>query len=78
METVSCLGSRANLTEVKGQIDKLDALQYHQVQLGFKIEDSHSRWLTNEEISQGVIDSIQHDRLLHTVGTMEPWEKRPS
>ncbi|MEA0553016.1 short-chain dehydrogenase [Lysinibacillus irui] len=71
------LGSRANLTEVKGQIDKLDALQYHQVQLGFKIEDSHSRWLTNEEISQGVIDSIQHDRLLHTVGTMEPWEKRP-
>lgn len=71
------LGSRANLTAFKEKMGKLDSPQYHQVQLGFMIENGHSRWLTKEEISQGVIDSIQQDRFLHIVGTMEPWEKRP-
>ena len=33
-------------------------LAFHRVVLGFVIEGRGSRWLTNQEISQGVIDAI--------------------
>lgn len=71
------LGSSTNLTEMKEEVKIPDSCQYHQVQLGFVIENGHSRWLTNKEISQGVIEAIYNDTLLHIVGTLEPWEKRP-
>ncbi|MCU9615005.1 short-chain dehydrogenase [Caldibacillus lycopersici] len=71
------LGSSKNLSEMKATIRLLDSICYHQVQLGFVMESGYSRWLTNEEISQGVIDAIQNEKLLNTVGTVEPWEKRP-
>ncbi|WP_211316774.1 hypothetical protein [Oceanobacillus arenosus] len=51
--------------------------QYHQVQLGFIIEKDHSRWLTNEEISNGVIEAINQKEDVHTVGIIEPREIRP-
>ncbi|MEQ6376684.1 short-chain dehydrogenase [Bacillaceae bacterium S4-13-56] len=51
---------------------------YHEIILGFKLTETHSRWLTNKEISDGVIDSIQHHRQLTIVGQMEPWELRPN
>lgn len=71
------LGSSKDLDEIKKEVNVPDSCQYRQVQLGFILESGRSRWLTNEEISQGVIDSVQNDRLRHTVGTIEPWEKRP-
>lgn len=71
------LGSSKDINEIKRKINIPDSCKYRQIQLGFILENDHSRWLTNEEISQGVIDSIQNDRLIHTVGTIEPWEKRP-
>lgn len=71
------LGSSKNLSEVLDNVKIPDSAQYHQVKLGFIIENNRSRWLTNEEISQGVIDSIQKGQSISVVGTIEPWEKRP-
>ncbi|WP_102029336.1 short-chain dehydrogenase [Salirhabdus sp. Marseille-P4669] len=50
---------------------------YYEIYLGFKIIGNHSRWLTHQEISQGVIDAIHHKRAQTIVGQLEPWEKRP-
>ncbi|MED4701280.1 hypothetical protein P9436_19755 [Lysinibacillus capsici] len=41
------------------------------------MEEGHARWLTHEEISQGVIVAIQQDPPIHIVGTLQPWAKRP-
>lgn len=71
------LGSRANLIEISRNIEIPDGCQYHQVQLGYILEKGNSRWLTNDEIADGVIDSIKSDKLINIVGTIEPWEKRP-
>jgi hypothetical protein len=45
--------------------------------LGFKIEDNSSRWLTNDEISSGVIEAITNDEEEKIVGIVSPWDKRP-
>ncbi|WP_188454684.1 short-chain dehydrogenase [Virgibacillus oceani] len=50
---------------------------YRRVYLGFMIEKSASRWLTHEEISEGVIHAIETDSEKTIVGTVEPWESRP-
>lgn len=50
---------------------------YHQVVLGFVDEGSGSRWLTDDEISGGVIEAIRSDRERTVVGTLDPWDARP-
>jgi hypothetical protein len=50
---------------------------YSEVILGFKIDKDSSRWLTNEEISQGTIDAIEKNARSYTIGVTEPWELRP-
>lgn len=50
---------------------------YKKVILGFVIEDEASRWLTDTEISNGVIDAVINDKDIFTVGKVEPWKKRP-
>lgn len=54
-----------------------DHCRYQQVILGFVIEGSRSRWLTNQEISQGVIAAIGSGSEVHIVGTVRPLEMRP-
>lgn len=71
------LGSSSNISEIKKKVQAPDNCSYHQVQLGFILEGNASRWLTNEEISSGVIAAIESGRALHVVGVLEPWEKRP-
>lgn len=71
------LGSSKNLTDIKKAANVPDSCQYHQVQLGFILEKNNSRWLTNKEISVGVIDSILKEKPIYTVGVLEPWNKRP-
>lgn len=72
------LGSRSNLIEIQKNVPISENCSYHQVQLGFILEDSYSRWLTDQEISEGVIESISKNKKLHIVGNIEPWDKRPS
>mgnify|MGYP002622797381 CR=1 FL=1 len=55
----------------------LDNIKYRRVVLGFIIENNNSRWLTDEEISSGVMDAIKNDREYSIIGTTEPWDKRP-
>lgn len=48
-----------------------------EVVLGFKVESGTSRWLTHEEIVQGVMDAIDQPGLRTIVGQVHPWDARP-
>ncbi|MFD1036969.1 short-chain dehydrogenase [Virgibacillus byunsanensis] len=50
---------------------------YRRVYLGFMIENNISRWLTHEEISNGIIQAIKNDNNETIIGTLEPWDMRP-
>ena len=52
-------------------------IDYQAVVLGFVVESGKSRWLTNAEISGGVLAAIQSGEALRIVGTVEPWSSRP-
>lgn len=71
------LGSSSNLEDIKRVVVTPNNCTYHQIQLGFKLDKGFSRWLTNREISDGVIEAIKHEKTTHIVGQLEPWNKRP-
>lgn len=50
---------------------------YHRIILGFILDDTYGRWLTHEEISDGVIKGIENKCDEWIVGRVEPWESRP-
>ncbi|EJS67711.1 short-chain dehydrogenase [Bacillus cereus] len=50
---------------------------YHRIILGFILEDTYGRWLTHEEIAEGVIKGIENKCGEWVVGRVEPWELRP-
>lgn len=52
-------------------------LSYKKIILGFVTEDENSRWLTNTEIGNGVIDALKMDKEEFVVGKVEPWENHP-
>lgn len=70
-------GSSSNLEDIKAKTAVPPHVRYHQILLGFKIEGGSSRWLTHDEISDGVIKAIQENKSKHIIGTILPWEKRP-
>ncbi|MCG3087495.1 short-chain dehydrogenase [Sporosarcina cyprini] len=47
------------------------------VYLGFIQEETGSRWLTNEEISGGVIGQIESGGVGRIVGQLHPYDRRP-
>lgn len=71
------LGSSSNLEDILREMDYIENCDYHQVQLGFIIENNKSRWLTHDEISNGVINCIRSNSKKYVVGTLTPWSKRP-
>jgi hypothetical protein len=71
------LGSSSNLEDIRKELASIENCKYHQIQLGFIIENSQSRWLTNDEISDGVIYGIRSKLKKHLVGTLMPWNQRP-
>jgi short chain dehydrogenase len=52
-------------------------LKWVRIILGFRFEGGRARWLTHEEISDGVLEAIRQKASLYTAGVTEPWEKRP-
>lgn len=48
-----------------------------QVVLGFRVEGGRSRWLTDEEISRGVLDAVRADLPLAIIGQVDPWSAKP-
>jgi hypothetical protein len=65
------------LAHVRDVVCQSAFIAYRQVVLGFVNEPSRARWLTNDEISGGVLDAIAADRELTIVGTVTPWSARP-
>jgi hypothetical protein len=57
--------------------DGLPSCALRQVVLGFQIEGGRSRWLTDQEISRGVLGAVRADATLSVVGQVEPWSARP-
>ncbi|WP_137937659.1 hypothetical protein [Chitinivorax sp. B] len=68
----------SSLVKLRQPYEALSNIDYHQVVLGFKHESSRSRWLTNWEISQGMIQALNANKAVHIVGCIEPWDARPS
>ncbi len=59
------------------ELRNLPGLTYRQVVLGWMIEPSGSRWLTNEEIAEGVVGVIDSGVAIGTIGQTEPIESNP-
>ena len=76
-ELFHVLSSSSNLEKIKREMIVPRTCLYYQVQLGFIMEGAQSRWLTNEEISDGVIEAIKKKQNVLTIGQIEPWEQRP-
>ena len=55
----------------------LPGCDLRQVVLGFQIEAAGSRWLTHDEISDGVLDAVRSDRALTIIGQTKPWSAKP-
>ena len=52
-------------------------IDYQAVVLGFVVEDGKSRWLTNAEISDGILAAIASGAPFTIVGTVELWSAKP-
>ncbi len=47
--------------------------------LGFVLQGpTQARWLTHQEISQGVLDAVIEQAPYRVVGTVHPWDRRPA
>ena len=62
---------------VRERVERVTHIRYFQVVLGFKREAGASRWLTNDEISDGVLEAIRKREACRIIGTVTPWEQRP-
>jgi len=76
-ELFHVLGSSSDLNLIKSEVKMPKSCLYYQVQLGFVMEDAGSRWLTNNEISDGVIKAIEERKKIQIVGQIDPWGERP-
>ncbi|WP_047983858.1 Rossmann-fold NAD(P)-binding domain-containing protein [Ornithinibacillus californiensis] len=63
---------------VKENTSVPEPCEYRRVYLGFVLDNENSRWLTHEEIANGVIKVIKQDYRETVIGTLKPWNKRPS
>lgn len=59
------------------EFGEFERLQYRSVVLGFVIENSRSRWLTHQEISEGVVRAVENDDYRSVTGQVHPWHRRP-
>lgn len=66
----------ADLTHRRDQWNR-PSLSYHPVILGFVREGTSSRWLTDDEISRGVLKAVDANLPNSVVGATEPWQDRP-
>jgi hypothetical protein len=64
-------GRRARFAAIPG-------LEYREAVLGFVVEGGASRWLSDDEISSGVLRAVEGSAPRTVVGTVAPWSARPS
>ncbi|APZ44231.1 hypothetical protein BW247_14980 [Acidihalobacter ferrooxydans] len=69
--------SRTNPAQIaeraKSAVGSFAGLTYYQVILGAKRHGSTFRWLTNQEISAGILTAIEQRKSRFVVGTLEQW-----
>jgi hypothetical protein len=53
------------------------AIAYRQCILGFVLGDKGARWLTDQEICDGVLAALTSEQPCRVVGTVRPWSRRP-
>jgi len=53
---------------VTAGLDLPELCEYHQVQLGYEVEGSSRRWLTDDEISDGIIGAIKSNQAYSVIG----------
>ncbi len=63
--------------ERRARFESLPNVHYHEVTLGFVRGPSASRWLTQGEISQGILRAMELGAPRYIVGTVAPWSERP-
>ena len=61
----------------RDEFARYGALRYRQVVLGFVIDEGVSRWLTDTEISDGVLRSLELHASEFVVGRVHPWSRSP-
>lgn len=69
-------GSASDLAAIRAEVQMPHGCAYRQVMLGYQADAGRSRWLTHQEVSDGVIRAIVEDSDV-TVGQLEPWSARP-
>ena len=69
-------GSASDLAAIRAAVLMPQGCAYRQVMLGYQHDAGRSRWLTHQEVSDGVIRAIVDDTDV-TVGQLEPWSARP-
>ena len=62
--------------KVAEEMRRMD-MKYHQLVLGFVIEKDQSRWLTDDEICDGIKKALNDTQEESIIGTVEPWSKHP-
>lgn len=53
-------------------------VRLHLIVLGFQLATQGSRWLRHDEIAEGALNAVRTAQRLTVVGTVDPWERRPS
>ena len=74
VEVYEVCSSAASQPGQKSPTFSATSINHHVIILGFKIENGTSRWLTDEEISGGVLEAIDKQTNIAIVGQIEPME----
>jgi hypothetical protein len=77
---VHVVGSVAeNPSQEKFARRDLEALgiRYRRVVMGYTIEEGKARWLADEEVCAGILETIDNDAPDSVIGQVEPWEGHP-
>lgn len=67
----------ASMSDREVEFSEWKHILYRSIVLGFIVEGSQSRWLTDNEISAGVIHALSNGVRSSIVGQVQPWERRP-
>jgi len=64
-------------SDIEEVFSSYENISYKKIILGFKTDEAKSRWLTDEEISDGVYQAVRSAENVSNIGLTEPWERRP-
>lgn len=63
--------------DISKDFNSFENIDFRTILLGLIVKGKTSRWLTNDEICDGVISTVENDNKESVIGTVKPWERRP-